>query len=429
MIFSVIKVGLSIIKVGYDVIYLMKIKLVGVIEIKGKLKNKKLFSIYLFISSLGGNVLGSIFVLFLSSTKGFTAKEVSLIIGITPLVVLPIFFIWGGILDKYKKIIFFSKLVNISNIISMLLLIIIKDFELFFMINLIRSILLQPSGSLNDKYLLNLSKGNKNLYGKIRVFATVGFGITGLLSPVIIRVGGVSATMFVGIVLIILSVIVIGEIPEIVDEEDGSNVVTSKEILKSIKNLFKNRIFIKYLIILSIINGTQNAASGYGIQIMLINLNAPDFIIGVIPFMMVIFEIIILLTFEKITFLKKRDNALMIALMILVVRWGAMTLTSSYILVVLITIMHGLVAGAMLQIQNKLIGDIVPSSQQFSAFMIVGAVSGTMLPSIINLLTGNLYESMGLKVFGLTYLGITLIAIIILFIAKVSKSTKSDIKM
>lgn len=401
-------------------------KVIGVIKIRNK--SRKLFSIYLFISSLGGNVLGSILVLFLSSTKGFSPKEVSIIIGVTPLLVLPIFFIWGGILDKYKKVIFFSKLVNISNIITMLLLIIIKDFKVFFIVNLIRAILLQPGGSLNDKYLLNLSKGNKNSYGKVRVFATVGFGITGLISPLIIAIGGVPATMFVGILLILLSVIVIGRVPEIVSEDEKSNKASGKEIVISIKNLFRNRTFIKYLIILSIISGTQNAASGYGIQIMLINLNAPDFIIGVIPFMMVIFEIIILLTFEKITFLKKRDNALMIALMILVVRWGAMTLTSSYMLIVLITTMHGFVAGAMLQIQNKLIGDVVPSDQQFSAFMIVGAVSGTMLPSLLNLFTGNLYESMGLEVFGITYFIITCLAIVILVVSKSSKKIDRIIK-
>lgn len=402
------------------------IKVEGVIKIRDK--SRKLFSIYLFISSLGGNVLGSILVLFLSSTKGFSPKEVSVIIGVTPLLVLPIFFIWGGILDKYKKVIFFSKLVNISNIITMLLLIIINDFKVFFIINLIRAILLQPGGSLNDKYLLNLSKGNKNSYGKVRVFATIGFGITGLISPLIIAIGGVYSTMFIGILLIVLSVIVVGRIPEIVSEDDRTNTESSKEILISIKNLFKNRTFIKYLIIFSIINGTQNAASGYGIQIMLINLNAPDFIIGVIPFMMVVFEIIILLTFEKITFLKKRDNALIVALMILIVRWGSMALTNSYILIILITTMHGFVAGAMLQIQNKLIGDVVPSEQQFSAFMIVGAISGTMLPSLLNLFTGNLYESMGLQVFGMTYLAITCFAILILFLSKISKNGARDIR-
>ncbi|MDZ7548978.1 MFS transporter, partial [Clostridium perfringens] len=60
----------------------------------------KRFSNYLLISSLGGNIIGSLFVLFLSSTKGFSAKEISLIIGTTPLIIFPIFFIWGSVLDK-----------------------------------------------------------------------------------------------------------------------------------------------------------------------------------------------------------------------------------------------------------------------------------------------------------------------------------------
>ena len=62
----------------------------GRIKIMENLSKK--FSNYLLISSLGGNILGSIFVLFLSSIKGFNAKEISLIVGTTPLIIFPIFF-------------------------------------------------------------------------------------------------------------------------------------------------------------------------------------------------------------------------------------------------------------------------------------------------------------------------------------------------
>lgn len=371
-------------------------------------------------------MLGCVFVLFLSTIKGFSPKEVSLIIGVTPLISLPMFFIWGGILDKYKKVIAFSKLVNLTNIITMLLLIIIGDFKIFFIVNIIRAILLQPGGSLNDKYLLNISKGNKNIYGRVRVFGTIGYGLSGIVAPIVIAVGGVYKTLIVGIVLIAVGIGILYFIKDVTvtDEvEEKSENVKGQMITSTIK-LLKNKIFIKYLIVIAIMCATQNAASSYGIQVILIELKAPDEFIGVIPFIMVIFEVLILLIYDKIKILRKTDNAIIIALSILIIRWSIMTITKSYIIVLLVTIMHGLVAGATLQIQNKLFSEIVPTDYQFSAFMLLGALSGTMLPSILNLLTGNLYERFGIGIFGGLYLLLTIFAILIIVINKNRKIVK-----
>ncbi len=93
-----------------------------------------------------------------------------------------------GQISKGSRI---SKLVNLSNIITMGLLIITNNFILFFIINIIRSILLQPSGTLNDKYMLNISSTNKGTYGKIRVRSTIGYGLAGIICPIAIRIGDV----------------------------------------------------------------------------------------------------------------------------------------------------------------------------------------------------------------------------------------------
>lgn len=377
----------------------------------------KKFSKYLLVSSLGSNIIGSIFVLFLSSIKGFNVKEISLIVGTTPLIVLPIFFIWGRILDKYKSIIKFSKFVNISNVITIFLLVITNNFIVFFVINLIRSILLQPSGTLNDKYMLNISKFKKESYGKIRVRSTIGYGLAGIITPIAIKLGDVYLAIIVGVILIVLSILIINKIPEISEDniEDNKTVkISEKSLISSILELIKNKNYLKYLIIISIIWGTQNAASGYGIQIMLIDLNVPNVIIGLIPFIMVIFEVIFLLVYEKIKIFKKSDVALLISLIILAFRWFTMIFIDSYIIILIITMLHGVVTGIVLQIQNRIIGDIVPSSQHFLAFILTNSLSSTILPSLLNLLTGNLYDVFSMKVFGIVYLVLVIIALILL---------------
>ena len=399
----------------------------GRIKIMENLSKK--FSNYLLISSLGGNILGSIFVLFLSSIKGFNAKEISLIVGTTPLIIFPIFFLWGSLLDKYQRVVGFSKLVNLSNIITMGLLIITNNFILFFIINIIRSILLQPSGTLNDKYMLNISSTNKGTYGKIRVRSTIGYGLAGIICLIAIRIGDVYLAIIVGMILISFSIILLSKVPEISDNHVSinKNIKNDKgNTFKSLFDLIKNKMYLKYLIIISIIWGTQNAASGYGIQIMMIDLNVSKVIIGLIPFIMVIFEVIFLLVFDKVRILRKNDLALLIALVILVFRWSIMVFAKSYILILIITMLHGIVTGIVLQIQNKIIGKVVSSNQHFLAFMLISSLSTTILPSLLNLITGDLYGKFGIKVFGFVYLVLSLIAsFVLIYNALKNKRLKS----
>lgn len=377
----------------------------------------KKFSKYLLVSSLGANIIGSIFVIFLSFIKGFDAKQISFIVGTTPLIVLPLFLIWGSILDKYKDVTKISKFINLSNVVTMIILTLINNFVLFFIINLVRSILLQPGGTLNDKYLLNISKSNEGSYGKVRVMLTIGYGLAGIIAAIAIKIGGIYLAIIVGSSLIILSIFLLNKLSE--DEEDlieetERSRKDKKGLFKSILQLLKNKKYLKYLIIISIIWGTQNAAAGYGIQIMLIDLKISDAIISLIPFMMVIFEVVILLTYEKIKFFERTDIALLISLIVLTFRWAIMIFTNSYIVILIITMLHGLVTGIVLQIQNKIVGNIVPPEQHVIAFILMNSLSATILPSILNLTTGELYSNYGIKVFGLVYLILSIIALVLL---------------
>ena len=374
----------------------------------------KKFSKYLLISSLGSNIIGSVFIIFLSFIKGFDVKEISFIVGTTPLIVLPIFLMWGSILDRYKNVIKLSKLINLANIVTIILLMLINNFILFFIINLVRSILLQPGGTLNDKYLLNISKVKEGSYGNIRVMLTIGYGLAGIIAPIAIQLGGVYLAIIVGSSLVLLSIFILNKLSEIeedVIEKKETSKKNKKGLFKSIMELLKNKRYLKYLIIISIIWGTQNAAAGYGLQIMLIDLKVSNAIISLIPFIMVIFEVVFLLTYEKIKILERTDIALLISLVTLTIRWAIMIFTNSYIVILIITMLHGIVTGIVLQIQNKIIGNIVPPNQHFIAFILMNSLSATILPSILNLSTGELYINYGIRIFGVVYLTLSIIAL------------------
>ena len=144
---------------------------------------------------------------------------------------------------------------------------------------------------------------------------------------------------------------------------------------------------------------------------MLIDLKISDAVISLIPFMMDIFEVIFLLTYDKIKLLERTDIALLISLIVLTIRWSIMIFTNSYIIILIITMLHGIVAGIVLQTQNKIVGNIVPPEQHVIAFILLNSLSGTILPSILNLTTGELYSNYGIRIFGLVYLILAIIAL------------------
>lgn len=65
-----------------------------------------IFSSKFYIKQHRNTIIGNTYVLFMSVSKGFSDKEISMILGILPLVSVFTFFVWGAIIDKYKKLLF-----------------------------------------------------------------------------------------------------------------------------------------------------------------------------------------------------------------------------------------------------------------------------------------------------------------------------------
>lgn len=367
------------------------------------------FSLSYILNALGGSLAGSIFILFLTKTKSFSQEQINLIIAVTPLLIIPGVILWGKLLDRYKKLILIIRLVAVANLVTLGLLCIIDNFVVFFIVNFIRGILLQPSNSATDEYLLNLTQNTKVPYGRLRMCGTLGYGLAGIIAPFIIGAMGIEAVMIAGIVLLGVSFFTYRKIPEIKRDE----VVTNKKAIKFDLKLFKNKEYMTLLVITGILFGTLNAASNYGNQILLMQYKAPNELIGMLPCVMIILEVTMLGTIHKFKVAEKPYFLFLVALIILVFRWTMMAITVNYIVVFLITGLHGLVVGMVLAAQNSILGSIVAPEERSLAFIVNATVGGTIVPSLINLFTGNLMKVVGSEIFGYTYLLLTLIAVVV----------------
>lgn len=380
-------------------------------NIRFNLDKMKSFSFNLLFNSFGNSIIGTVFVLLLSTVKGFSDKDVSLMIGIIPIITIPTYILWGIVIDKTKKIVLTNKMVIIVNIITLILFIYIDNIYVFFVTNLIRTVLLQPGGIVNDEYLLNLVKDTDGNYGKIRSFATVGYGLGGLICLMFMESIKISGLFITAIISLIITLMFIFKMPEITVDKKLENSCKKKKFTIEQFNLLKNMKYMRLMIIYVFMNGTLTSASSYAIPMLMIKLDAPQNIIGIMPFIMIVFEVILLLQNKRINLSKKRNKYLLIGLILLTIRWVVMSTTESYIIIILATIIHGGVTGILLPIQNDMVEKFVPQSQQSTAIMLQTLLSTTILPSILNIILGFLIEPFGVKSFGVVYLICNMIAL------------------
>ncbi|HBJ2621947.1 MFS transporter [Clostridium botulinum] len=373
-------------------------------NISFKLNTIRSFSMNLLFNSFGNSVVGTIYVLFLSQVKGFSDKDVSLMVGLIPIITIPSYILWGIIIDKTKKVVLTNKMVIIANIVTLILLIYVDNVYAFFIINLIRTVLLQPGGMVNDEYLLNLVKDNTGSYGSIRTFGTVGYGLGGLVCLLLMDYIEISGLLIIAIMSLASTLLFISKMPEInIDKSLKKGYHKTKFKIEQL-DLLKNMKYMRLMIIYVLMNGTLASASSYAIPMIMIKLDAPQNIIGVMPFIMIVFELILLLQNRRLNFPKKRNKYLLIGLILLTIRWITMGVTESYIIIILISIIHGAVAGILLPIQNDMVEKFVPQNQQSTAIMLQTLLSSTIVPSILNIILGFLLEPWGIKSFGIVYL-------------------------
>ena len=93
--------------------------------------------------------------------------------------------------------------------------------------------------------------------------------------------------------------------------------------------------------------------------------------------------------------------------------------TDSYLLIVLITLLHGIVNGFLLPLPNKILWKAVPKENHSTAIVVSGLCANTIFVAIINLITGSVVGIFGLHSYGFIYLGLTIVVLLILFKCKI----------
>ncbi|MGL5675639.1 MAG: MFS transporter [Cellulosilyticaceae bacterium] len=372
----------------------------------------KRFSMLYIINVIGGAFFNNVYILFMSTTKGFSDQQISWIMGIIPIITFPAMFWWGKFLDKNKKLMGSAWIITLFNGVAIALLYWTKQYYLFFAIALIRTFVLQPMGSICEEYMITTTQKAHIPYGKVRRFGTLGVGIAGLVAPVIIGFLGIGGMILIGGIIVFLSAFLFKTQPEVNMEHKEEAKEDAK--VGSTMELLKNKEFLKVLAIVTLSYGALNSAAIYGNQMILLKMACPEMIIVSLPVLLMIIEIGVLGISHKIKVEELPYRAMFIGMVIMCIRWIILALSSNYMWVIFSALLNGVIVGITLPAQNYLIAQVVPERQRSTAYLLSVVIQMSVIPGIINLIIGALLPTVGISIFGISYLLVTIMAMLCL---------------
>jgi PPP family 3-phenylpropionic acid transporter len=131
------------------------------------------------------------FVILYFQELGFSGAQIGLLAGIIPLVAMVGYPLWTGLADakmRHKRIMSLTILVSV---LTAGMFPLIKSFGLLIPIVFIYALFAAPVISLADSATLSMLGDKKDMYGRVRLGGTIGWGLVALIAGVIIERYGI----------------------------------------------------------------------------------------------------------------------------------------------------------------------------------------------------------------------------------------------
>lgn len=262
----------------------------------------------LFVGSLGS--LTSFLNLYLEQVVGLTGSQIGFIMFSGAIVTVVMNPIWGFVADKTGKHLLLLKMAFLSAAVVGTFYWASRSFFLIVVVSVLFEALRAPTMPMLEYISTNSCAKHNYSYGKVRVFASIGFLVVATLTG--LMVAGLDIELFnrqfgfpgfIGIefatfgIFIIMSIITLGLLfmfpkGEPVSEDDPKEVVEVDK--KAVWALFKNKQFI-FIVTLSMIGMmTVEAAYSFAPMHLVTVLGAPESVVSLITVFLVTPELFLL---------------------------------------------------------------------------------------------------------------------------------------
>lgn len=170
------------------------------------MKKIALFSINFFQFS-GFAFIGPFMVLYYQSL-GYTGTQIGFLAGLSPLITLFFTPIWTGLADSRRQHRLIMSLAMLGSIIAVFSFSLFTNFAIILIITLLFSAFNAPASSFVDSATMFMLGDEKQMYGRIRLGGTIGFGLAAPLAGVLVQQYGLGVVFQGCAVLFLLGLLV-----------------------------------------------------------------------------------------------------------------------------------------------------------------------------------------------------------------------------
>lgn len=139
---------------------------------------------------------------------GLTGTQIGLLTGITPLITLISVPFWTGLADRTNHHRLVMSLSMLLGVAALILFPFLETFVLVFGIAIVFNIFFAPVSALADSATMYMLEPRKDLYGRVRLGGTIGFGITSAIAGILVENQGLKIAFWGGAALFSLGFLV-----------------------------------------------------------------------------------------------------------------------------------------------------------------------------------------------------------------------------
>ena len=148
------------------------------------------------------------FLVLYYQSLGFSGTQIGLLAGLAPLVTLVSAPFWTGLADQTRR---HRLIMNLAFCVSVAILLVVPLFSVFapiLLAVLLYNAFYAPVGSLTDSATMFMLGDKKELYGRVRLGGTIGFGVAASVAGVYIQNNGLRYAFWGGALLLFLALLV-----------------------------------------------------------------------------------------------------------------------------------------------------------------------------------------------------------------------------
>jgi len=340
---------------------------------------------------------------------GFTGTQIGMLTGITPLITLFSAPLWTGLADATRRHRLIMSLALLVGVVVISVFPLLKAFVSILMIAILLNIFLAPVTSFADSATMFMLADEKEMYGRIRLGGTIGFGLAASIAGVLVQNHGLKLAFWGCAALLLLAFIISQKLVY-------GQFKADDPARGSVRTLLTNPRWLLFLTVAFTAGSALAATNNYFFPYMK-ELGANESTMGLALTIGTIAEIPVLFFGDRLIKRFKAYGLLMLTMVVTGIRLLLFAASGTPGLVLFIQLLNGLTFPAMWVAGVSYADEHAPAGMRTTAQGLFGAMVLGFGTAVGGFIGGPLLESLGGRglylVFGVVVLAIMAIVTLI----------------